>query len=251
MRRFTPLPENKSYTCRECFRTKSGNYFISPTLCKKCAAQRRSTVPTYATELPGGLTVTNTVEKRLRNQAEEALYWSHPRFTVPYTLLDKIVLYDRWPAVFIVFMPLGVVVLLGLLLSVVSGFVASALLLALFATGIAVYRLGLSNRCRREREPLRGWHESVDSRVLELAQQRNVRIQEREAFYSSSEWRIRREQKIRIQGRICQQCLEYISDDYDLTVDHIIPRSSNPELALSLGNLQVLCRSCNSKKGDR
>jgi 5-methylcytosine-specific restriction endonuclease McrA len=37
-----------------------------------------------------------------------------------------------------------------------------------------------------------------------------------------------------------------------LTVDHIIPLVDlHPELRYEISNLQVLCRRCNSRKGDR
>ncbi len=38
----------------------------------------------------------------------------------------------------------------------------------------------------------------------------------------------------------------------DLTVDHIVPLSDlHPDLRYEISNLQVLCRRCNSSKGDR
>jgi len=36
-----------------------------------------------------------------------------------------------------------------------------------------------------------------------------------------------------------------------LNVDHIRPRRYYPELALELGNLQVLCAACNQGKGNK
>lgn len=37
----------------------------------------------------------------------------------------------------------------------------------------------------------------------------------------------------------------------DLTVDHIVPQAERPDLAWTESNLQVLCRTCNSRKGTR
>ncbi len=37
----------------------------------------------------------------------------------------------------------------------------------------------------------------------------------------------------------------------DLTVDHVIPTSQRPDLAREVLNMRVLCRSCNSRRGDR
>jgi len=47
---------------------------------------------------------------------------------------------------------------------------------------------------------------------------------------------------------MCQECGRRIRNDYDLTVDHIKPRSKFPEFSLDNSNLQVLCRRCNSAK---
>ena len=46
----------------------------------------------------------------------------------------------------------------------------------------------------------------------------------------------------------CARC----GSQKDLTVDHIVPLVDlDPSLRYELGNLQVLCRKCNSEKGDR
>ena len=45
----------------------------------------------------------------------------------------------------------------------------------------------------------------------------------------------------------CKEC----GTTKDLTVDHIIPLVDlHPELRYEISNLQVLCRKCNSSKGD-
>ena len=61
---------------------------------------------------------------------------------------------------------------------------------------------------------------------------------------SSSRWRKIREQVIRRDG-VCQQC----GSDERLSVDHIVPRTLGGND--SMNNLQVLCSSCNSRKGGR
>ena len=91
----------------------------------------------------------------------------------------------------------------------------------------------------------------VLARRAELARQRKRQIEEKEAFYASPEWKLLRDEVIKEQGRICRLCRTAIDSDADVTVDHVRPRSKHPELALSKGNLQVLCRPCNSSKGDR
>ncbi|MBN2295773.1 MAG: HNH endonuclease [Pirellulales bacterium] len=90
----------------------------------------------------------------------------------------------------------------------------------------------------------------VRVRLEELARERQEEMDATRTFYASPEWRLLREQVIAEQGRRCRQCGRHIASDFDLTVDHIKPRSKFPELALDKSNLQVLCRQCNSSKGN-
>lgn len=92
---------------------------------------------------------------------------------------------------------------------------------------------------------------AVNARVAALAEERQRRIDEADAFYASAEWKLLRDEVIKDQGRVCRDCGITIRNDADVTVDHIQPRSKYPDLALARDNLRVLCRSCNSKKGDR
>ena len=91
----------------------------------------------------------------------------------------------------------------------------------------------------------------VKSRTNQLALERKERLDETRQFYSSPEWNLIRKQIIKESGRVCSECKKYIRNNKDVTVDHIRPRSKYPELALDKQNLRVLCRSCNSRKGDR
>lgn len=90
----------------------------------------------------------------------------------------------------------------------------------------------------------------VDERLKQLAQKRKQRIDEYKRFYQSSEWRLLRNQIIKEHGNVCRECGKKITDKNDLTIDHILPRSKFLHKALENSNLRVLCRSCNSKKGD-
>lgn len=85
------------------------------------------------------------------------------------------------------------------------------------------------------------------SRTITLAKERKKRLDETRQFYSSTEWQQVRKQVIQRDGNVCYECGKIIQ--YDITVDHILPRSKYPDLALDVNNLRVLCRRCNSKKG--
>jgi len=93
-------------------------------------------------------------------------------------------------------------------------------------------------------------HAKVGDRVRELAGERRRHIEEMQQFYSSPEWQFLRRQVIQEQGEVCSECGQTILNKFDVTVDHIRARSKYPHLALKKTNLRVLCRICNSRKGD-
>jgi hypothetical protein len=66
-------------------------------------------------------------------------------------------------------------------------------------------------------------------------------------FYRSTNWITIRNRVLNTHPNFCVKC----KTNEDLTVDHIQPRSKYPELALEISNTQILCRSCNSSKGNR
>ena len=52
--------------------------------------------------------------------------------------------------------------------------------------------------------------------------------------------------RLRKRSPFCQRC----GARDDLTVDHIIPTSERPDLAREVLNMRVLCRACNSRRGN-
>lgn len=66
-------------------------------------------------------------------------------------------------------------------------------------------------------------------------------------FLKSPEWRAVREVVFERDGRLCRQC----GSTESLQIDHILPKSKFPELALSPENLQVLCWCCNRRKNTK
>ena len=71
-------------------------------------------------------------------------------------------------------------------------------------------------------------------------------------FYSSQAWLNLRRQVFERDNNRCACCGASPAHDPNtvLHVDHIKPRSSHPELALDIDNLQILCAACNLGKSN-
>ena len=67
-------------------------------------------------------------------------------------------------------------------------------------------------------------------------------------FYASAEWKQLRYRVLAAKERRCVCCGATPQTGAHMHVDHIKPRSTNPELALDASNLQVLCSVCNLGK---
>lgn len=68
-------------------------------------------------------------------------------------------------------------------------------------------------------------------------------------FYVSKDWREFRGRMLKILDHICSDCNKEVFGS-DITLDHILPMSKHPELALEPTNMRILCRVCNSRKKD-
>lgn len=69
-------------------------------------------------------------------------------------------------------------------------------------------------------------------------------------FLKTYEWRKLRQEALDKYDSRCMCCGAKPSDDKYLCVDHIKPRKTYPDLALEIGNLQILCNECNHGKGN-
>lgn len=70
------------------------------------------------------------------------------------------------------------------------------------------------------------------------------------SFLESYEWRKLRMQALLKYGPKCMCCGATPKTGAVMNVDHIKPRNTHPELALTLDNLQILCSECNHGKGN-
>ena len=227
-------------TCRKCGWTGKDWGFKYHGYCKKChtqwrkeqAEERRSLKPPNENiEIVDGIIVTRNVRERLEKKAH---------CDVPRT--RRMILSDWWEGI-VLCISLIALIVLGLTIGFHPEYAPYLVTLAVLGFIIAKVCNRINSDEVAKRMP------KVNARLEGLARERQRKIDEMNAFYTSSEWRLVREQVIQEQGRVCQECGSPIKDDFDLTVDHIKPRSKFPELALDKSNLQVLCRKCNSAKG--
>lgn len=240
-------------TCRKCGWTGKDWGFNYHGYCKKCHSQwrkekaeerRRLKPPNVNVELAEGVIVTRNVRERLKRHAD--------RDVAPTT---KSQLAGRWGDISsrISKIAIGVFILLLLILEDVRcdlGYGRYLFFVMMMSVVLGILGLLVNCICNGIKEDERSRQmPEIDAHLVQLARERQRRIDETNAFYASSEWRLIREQVIQEQGRMCQRCRRHISNDNDLTVDHIKPRSKFPELALDKSNLQILCRTCNSAKG--
>lgn len=72
----------------------------------------------------------------------------------------------------------------------------------------------------------------------------------RNPLYSSRVWRDLRKRILDRDGHQCQIRLP-VCTGWATHVDHIIPRSVNPDLQLDPGNLRAACRECNLYLGGK
>ena len=69
-------------------------------------------------------------------------------------------------------------------------------------------------------------------------------------FLGTYEWRSLRMLVLKEYGAKCMCCGATPATGAVMNIDHIKPRKTHPELALSFDNLQVLCHDCNHGKGN-
>jgi 5-methylcytosine-specific restriction endonuclease McrA len=82
------------------------------------------------------------------------------------------------------------------------------------------------------------------------AEERRQAWKERKGFYRSRPWQKLRYEVLRERGNKCE-CCGRSPPEVILDVDHVLPRSKYPELALVKSNMQILCRDENHIKSNK
>jgi hypothetical protein len=237
---YRELAGNREFRCAKCGRKKRVKYVPVSDLCRRCAAKEVAETKWSPSSIPIGLTenlvVTREVERKLRRKAES---------DVPYSRAEKIGnQISEW--LVLIFFASGYFIVRTFF----QGH-SSLILIVFFAWAIGGTFVTWKVIDHFLAKPRKERAERIAARFTELAKERKKTIEEALRFYSSPEWILLRKQVIEKDGRICFHCGKRIKDDFDLTVDHELPRSKYPDLALNIENLRVFCRACNSKKGAR
>jgi hypothetical protein len=116
----------------------------------------------------------------------------------------------------------------------------------------ALYEGGLYGAWVVEKERIRAdfiakTSPAIEEPKAELPVKRQRKGLVRERFYRSAEWLSVRDEVFRRDGKVCAVC----GATHQLNIDHILPRSRFPDLALNPKNLRVLCWPCNKKKNTK
>jgi len=70
-------------------------------------------------------------------------------------------------------------------------------------------------------------------------------------FYKTAKWESKRENVLRRDEYLCQECRRYGRTTPATTVHHILPLEQRPDLKLNSQNLISLCEQCHNKMHDR
>jgi 5-methylcytosine-specific restriction endonuclease McrA len=226
-------------TCNKCGFTGQDWAFKYQGLCSKCykkwrkqkAAERRALEPKNDNiRIKDNLVVTGNVRDRLLRK-------SHA--DTPFSRMYHIAETLTYISFFALIIPL--------LLYLFSVKMPSYLLIIFFVLPLVV----ISAIDYMENVELNKRMQLVNERLEKLAYDRQKQIEETKRFYNSPEWRLLRKKIIKSHKNVCKSCDQRIHNKNDITVDHILPRSKFPDNLLEIDNLQILCRSCNSSKGNR
>jgi len=273
--RWRGLDRYQTYECRECNRRLRGNYFLTSSLCMRCASRMQACRETgldwrkrYKCSECGKRDYGNyfrtdslcrkcAAQQRRRDDNApvqlstellitkniEKRLTKRAQAVVPMSTAERVgdwVIWLEFP-LFWVSGPFLAAMLFDEWTGALWWFILGWMLFVPYGIMLAIDQVQKKPRQERRRQ--------IKAKVLAFAEERQRDIEERKAFYSSPEWKLLRAQIIGEQGTTCADCGRRITAVEDVTVDHKHPRSKHPELALTPDNLRVVCRQCNSRKG--
>ena len=227
-------------TCRSCgFTGQDWGFKYHWNYCSKCyekwkkqqRAERKKMRTNENINITDDIIVTENVKKRLHKKANTAI-----PFSKKFKIFDKL---------FYIGGPISVALSIYALTSEASYswifLIAGAILMIISIHGFD--HITTQEAINR--------NAVVDNELIELAKIRKKQIEEAKRFYASPEWQHLRQKIINSHKNICKNCGKTITEKNDITIDHILPRSKFPENELEMSNMQILCRSCNSSKGNK
>lgn len=90
----------------------------------------------------------------------------------------------------------------------------------------------------------------LEGRLARKLSGKPARTKGQKDFYTSAAWKQLRYKVLATHERRCACCGASPANGAVMHVDHVKPRSTHPELALDIGNLQILCADCNLGKSN-
>lgn len=226
-------------TCNKCGFTGKDWAFKYQGLCSKCYKQwKKQKAAELKAHKPKNENIRITDKLIVtRNVRDSLLKQSHA--DIPFSLIYKAAEKALYFGIILLIIPIFLS-FLGVKIQLYLWLVFSISSLLIFLIGEYFENIEL-----KKRMPL------VNKRLEQLANERQKQIGEAKRFYGSPEWRLLRKKIMKAHKNVCKSCGKIISEKNDITIDHILPRSKFPESALGISNLQVLCRPCNSSKGNK
>ncbi len=101
---------------------------------------------------------------------------------------------------------------------------------------------------KKKKPKKKAW--AAGKKKINKRKQKSLKFVQADDFLNSFEWRRARYIALKNSDGKCQLCGRSKHDGIVLNVDHIKPRKTHPELALTQSNFQTLCHDCNHGKGN-
>jgi len=175
--------------------------------------------------MSSGTVVTSNVRRKLIKEAARSVHTPYVPSDTAATNISKFALVGMILATVIVTLPLLSTETLPVPITIAATVIVWISVIA--------YSILVHTRLWNLQDQITEEYRKVVSQLAdELAVARENKIQDRGQFYSSAEWKRLRATTIMARGSRCERCGIVPENTGDLTVDHVLPRSKHPELAL-------------------